>query len=373
MGVYATTWKNEAIYILSIPLDFNNWDIQVAFKRADILESYHNTIQILQIFFLIGLIVLITVTAWITNRAIKPILHLSNSIVNIGDGKLDYKIPYSNRKDEVGVLAAAFEKMQIDLKKYIEDLKVSTRNQARVQNELEVGHNIQKALLPSPEELKHISSVSIGSYMKPATEVGGDIYDYFELPDGNICFVLGDVSGKGIPASLLMASVRSSIRALATNGKSASEILTYVNNDIADKNETFHFITLICGITDFANNQFSFCNAGHERPFLLEVGKTPKEIFTTPQTALGISPNFDYKNQIIIFENETTLFLFSDGVTDALNKEDIPFGKTQLTQILSHQSNADTVVKDCIAALDTHTFQAEAFDDITILAVQFKT
>ncbi|HLW32095.1 MAG TPA: PP2C family protein-serine/threonine phosphatase, partial [Aequorivita sp.] len=283
------------------------------------------------------------------------------------------KVPYSNRKDEVGVLATAFENMQINLKKYINDLKISTSKQARIHNELEVGHDIQKALLPSPEELKHITAVSIGSYMKPATEVGGDIYDYFELPDGNICFVVGDVSGKGIPASLLMASVRSSIRALATNGKSPSEILTYVNNDLAEKNKTFHFITLICGVTDFANQQFAFCNAGHERPFLLQEGKTPEEIVTTPQTALGISPNFKYKNQLLSFEKNTTLFLYSDGVTDALNEAEISFGITQLIQVLSRQNNAETVVSDCVAALENHTLQAEAFDDITILAIQFKT
>ncbi|SDX41317.1 SpoIIE family protein phosphatase [Aequorivita viscosa] len=373
MSLHETKWKGENIYLLSLPLDFSNWDLQIAFKKADILHSYQKTIRVLQLFFSLGLLILIIVTAWITNRAIKPIMHLSESISKMGDGKLDYKVPYSNRKDEVGVLATAFENMQINLKKYINDLKISTSKQARIHNELEVGHDIQKALLPSPEELKHITAVSIGSYMKPATEVGGDIYDYFELPDGNICFVVGDVSGKGIPASLLMASVRSSIRALATNGKSPSEILTYVNNDLAEKNKTFHFITLICGVTDFANQQFAFCNAGHERPFLLQEGKTPEEIVTTPQTALGISPNFKYKNQLLSFEKNTTLFLYSDGVTDALNEVEVSFGKTQLIQVLSRQNNAETVVSDCVAALENHTLQAEAFDDITILAIQFKT
>lgn len=372
MKLFETKWKNENIYILTIPMDFNDWDIQIAFKRADILHSYQKTIEALQLLFLLGLIVLIIVTAWIANRAIKPILYLSQSISNIGDGKLDYKVPYRNRKDEIGVLSTAFERMQIDLKKYINDLKISTREQARVHNELEVGHNIQKALLPSPDDLEHISSVSIDSYMKPATEVGGDIYDYFELPDGNICFVLGDVSGKGIPASLLMASVRSSIRALATNRKSPSEILSYVNNDLAEKNENCHFITLICGVTDFQNHQFFFCNAGHERPFILRNGKSPEEIVTTPQTALGILQNIEYENNIIDFENNMTLFLYSDGVTDALNNEEISFGKTQLVKILSQQSEAKKIVKECVAALEKHILEAEAFDDITILAIQFK-
>ncbi|HLV93338.1 MAG TPA: SpoIIE family protein phosphatase [Aequorivita sp.] len=372
MSLHETTWKGENMYLLSLPLDFSNWDLQIAFKKADILHSYQKTIRILQLFFSLGLLILIIVTAWITNRAIKPIMHLSQSISNMGDGKLDFKVPYSNRKDEVGVLATAFENMQINLKKYINDLKLSTSKQARIHNELEVGHDIQKTLLPSPEELKHITAVSIGSYMKPATEVGGDIYDYFELPDGNICFVVGDVSGKGIPASLLMASVRSSIRALAINGKSPSEILTYVNNDLAKKNKTFHFITLICGVTDFVNHQLAFCNAGHERPFLLKENKTPEEIITTPQTALGISPNFKYENQILNFEKNTTLFLYSDGVTDALNKAEISFGKSNVIKVISNQTNAKKVVHDCIYALENHTLQAEAFDDITILAVQFK-
>lgn len=372
MKLFKTKWNDQNIYILTIPLDFNNWDIQIAFKRADILNSYQKTIEVLQLLFLLGLIVLIIVTAWITHRAVKPILHLSESISKIGDGKLDFKVPYSNRKDEIGVLAIAFEKLQIDLKKYINDLKISISEQARVHNELEVGHDIQKALLPSPEDLKHIPSISIGSYMKPATEVGGDIYDYFELPDGNICFVLGDVSGKGIPASLLMASVRSSIRALATNGKSPSEILSYVNNDIAEKNETCHFITLICGVTDFENNQFSFCNAGHERPFLITNKKSPEEIITHPQVALGILQNVDYENNIITFEDNTTLFLYSDGVTDALNTEEISFGKTGLIQMLSQHSEAKIIVKELVSALERHTLKAEAFDDITMLAIQFK-
>lgn len=370
--LYTSKWKNEDIFILSIPLNFNNWDLQIAFKKADILQSYQKAINLLSLFFLIGLIFLIILTAWITNRAIRPILHLSQSISQIGNGRLNTNVPYTNRKDEIGILAHSFERMQIDLKKYIKDLKISTREQARIQNELEVGHHIQKALLPSPIDLKHISAIEIGSYMKPATEVGGDIYDYFELPDGNICFVLGDVSGKGIPAALLMASVRSSIRALATNGKTPSEILNYVNNDIAEKNDTFHFVTLICGVTDFKNQQFIFCNAGHERPFLIENNKVPEEIFTTPQVALGVVSQMNYQNHMVNLKRNSTLFLYSDGVTDALNTSETSFGKDQLVQILSVQSEADQIVKNCIIALEQHTFQAAAFDDITILAIQFK-
>lgn len=372
MKLYSTSWKNEDIYLLSIPLNFNDWNLEIVFKKDDILHSYQQVINLLSLFFLIGLILLIILTAWITNRTIRPILHLSQSITNIGNGKLNSNVPYTNRKDEIGILANSFERMQIDLKKYIKELKTSTREQARIQNELEVGHHIQKALLPSPEELHHISSVSIGSYMKPANEVGGDLYDYFELPDGNICFVLGDVSGKGIPASLLMASVRSSIRALAANGKSPSEILNYVNNDIAEKNEAFNFVTLICGVTDFTDSKFTFSNAGHERPFLINADSPLEEIHTTPQLALGILSNVDYKNHTVSFKNNSTLFLYSDGVTDALSKSQIAFGKEQLIQILTNQFEPDLIVKECIEALDKHTLQALAFDDITILAIQFK-
>ncbi len=372
MSLHGVRWQDEDIYILSLPLDFNKWDLQIAFKKSDILHSYDQTMRIIQIFFAAGLLLLIIVTAWITNRNLKPILHLSTSISNIGNGRLNHKVPYTNKTDEIGTLARAFEKMQADLKQYIKDLKQSTREQARIQKELEVGHKIQNALLPAPADLQHISSFSVGSYMKPAKEVGGDIYDYFELPDGNICFVLGDVSGKGIPASLLMASVRSSIRALAFNGKSPSEIISYINNDLAAKNETFHFITLICAVTDFANRQLLYCNAGHERPFLLRENFAPEEIVTTPQMAVGILSDTVYTHQVLSLEHQPTFFLYSDGVTDALNKSEIPFGKNQLIQILSGKTQAEQIVQDCITALEQHTQQAEAFDDITILAIQFK-
>lgn len=372
MSLHGVRWQDEDIYILSLPLDFNKWDLQIAFKKSDILHSYDQTMRIIQIFFAAGLLLLIIVTAWITNRNLKPILHLSTSISNIGNGRLNHKVPYTNKTDEIGTLARAFEKMQTDLKQYIKDLKQSTREQARIQKELEVGHKIQNALLPAPADLQHISSFSVGSYMKPAKEVGGDIYDYFELPDGNICFVLGDVSGKGIPASLLMASVRSSIRALAFNGKSPSEIISYINNDLAAKNETFHFITLICAVTDFANRQLLYCNAGHERPFLLRENFAPEEIVTTPQMAVGILSDTVYTHHVLSLAHQPTFFLYSDGVTDALNKSEIPFGKNQLIQILSGKTQAEQIVQDCIAALEQHTQQAEAFDDITILAIQFK-
>lgn len=370
--LHAVHWQGEDIYVLNLPLDFNKWDLQIAFKKADILHSYETTIRIIQIFFAAGLLLLILVTAWITNRNLKPILHLSSSISNIGNGRLNHKVPYTNKTDEIGTLARAFEKMQTDLKQYIKDLKQSTREQARIQKELEVGHKIQNALLPAPLDLQHLSALSVGSYMKPAKEVGGDIYDYFELPDGNICFVLGDVSGKGIPASLLMASVRSSIRALAFNRKSPSEIISYINNDLAAKNETFHFITLICAVTDFANRQLLFCNAGHERPFLLRENCIPEEIITQPQMAVGILANTVYTNHILSLDNHPTLFLYSDGVTDALNTSETAFGKEKLLQILAGQTQAEQLVQECISALEQHTLQAEAFDDITILAIQFK-
>lgn len=369
VSLLENTSEKNSIYLLQLPMSFNDWNLNISFQKSDVLKAYNQTIFYLKIAFALGLILLIVMTSIAINHFTKPLIVLSKAITSIGNGRFNIKIPYQNRKDEIGTLSNSFVNMQNDLVKHIKDLKATTKENARIQNELDIGHKIQMSLLPDEHTIQHLTSFKVRGYMQAAKEVGGDLYDFFEVSDQNICFVVGDVSGKGIPAALWMASVRASIRAYAQMGLSPAEILTKVNRDICKKNSLYNFVTLFCAITDQKNQQLIFCNAGHERPFLLTEG-SPVEVSSTPQMALGIDPQKVYHNQTILISSTATLVIYSDGVTDAMNHENQNFGKENFLQILSQTTDIHHIVENTKNALHEFCFKAEPFDDITILAIQ---
>jgi sigma-B regulation protein RsbU (phosphoserine phosphatase) len=220
--------------------------------------------------------------------------------------------------------------------------------------------------------------IDLFAMMEPAHEVGGDLYDFFTMADGRLCFLVGDVSGKGMPASLFMARTKSLIR-IATelmrspDGGPATpaDIIGRVNRELSENNDDMMFVTLFLAMLDATTGEISFCNAGHNPPYRLKASQLA-EIDEPRGIILGVRPEAVHATGRLTLAPGETIFLFTDGVTEANNRAGELFSKSRLEIVLrraSRQSSAD-VVEAVAAELRGFVGTAQPSDDITMLAVR---
>ena len=189
---------------------------------------------------------------------------MARATEEIATGNLDIELPALRSKDEVGRLADSFSHMKNSLKQYIKELTETTAAKERIESELKVAHDIQMSLLPKlfPER----KEFDIYATLEPAREVGGDLYDFSLLEEDRLFFLVGDVSGKGVPAALFMAVAKTLLNRLAERCTDPSLVLTQVNKELCRENESSMFVTLFCGLLDFKTGDLLFSNAGHNPP-----------------------------------------------------------------------------------------------------------
>src|SRR4029450_7949643 len=245
----------------------------------------------------------------------RPIADLTEMTRRIAGGDFTQRIDI-RAKNEIGVLAASFNGMTRRLAESIEHLKETTAAKERIESELKIAHEIQMSMVPKifpafPER----SEFDIFATLVPAKEVGGDLYDFFFLDDDHLCFAVGDVSGKGVPASLFMAVTKTLFRATARTGSTPGEILARLNAEISRANESCMFVTFFCGVLDVRTGQVDYSNGGHNLPYYLHHnGVSPLE--NTGGKALGLVEQTPYASERMVLRRGEALLLYTDGVTE---------------------------------------------------------
>ncbi len=281
----------------------------------------------------------------------------------------------------------AIELIQLSIKRFIENLKAETAARERIESELRIARDIQASMLPTvfPEQ----KEFELFAMMDPAKEVGGDFYDFFFVDEKRLCFVIGDVSGKGVPAALFMAITKTLIKNEAKRGLSTDEILTRVNNIMCPDNSTCQFVTVFCAILDIQTGQMQFCNAGHNPPLVYDNShcencQDPMERCTHQGCfnylkvpggfVMGVMENVLSQNNSMTLLPGDTIFLYTDGVTEAMNPEQQQFSEPRLKNLLREMQ--DDNIKDMISRMreEVSAFArgAPQSDDITMLAVRYK-
>jgi sigma-B regulation protein RsbU (phosphoserine phosphatase) len=321
----------------------------------------------------VAMLAVVAVIAWLLARRIsKPILALNSGAQAIGAGNLDFKLNIRTG-DEIEDLASAFNKMTADLQLHIAQLQATTATKERIESELRVATDIQNTMLPRlfppfPDR----KEIDIYATMKPAREVGGDLYDFFFTSPDRLCLVVGDVCGKGIPAALFMAISRTLIKTEAQRGLSPGAVLARVNDTLAPDNDTSMFLTVFCALLDVKTGQLVVASGGHNPPLLSTAAgcafmQVPKGVPVGPMEGIR------YEEKTFQLTKGDTLFIYTDGVTEATDRQNRLYSEDRLKNYLSGLKDAEVmqVVKGVAADIETFVAGAEQSDDITMVAVRF--
>ena len=236
---------------------------------------------------------------------------------------------------------------------------------AAVDRELTIAHDIQMGLLP--QSFPEHSDIDLYATQTPARDVGGDLYDYF-VHKGRLVFCIGDVSGKGVPAALLMAVMRAMFRSEARRACSAAEIVGTMNRNLSEEYAGGDFVTMFVGILDLASGHLDYCNAGHEAPLL-----SGQPLPVLPNLPVGALADWTYEGQQEQLQSGDMLFLSTDGLSEAKNAADEQFGRKHVLQLANdHRSlAAKPLIELMMSEVSSHTGDALQSDDITMLAVRW--
>ena len=257
--------------------------------------------------------------------------------------------------------------------------RVATKNQAkyhrlneqkeRMENELHIAREIQMAMIPKtfppfPER----KDLDLAASIVPAKEVGGDLYDFF-IRDEKLFFCIGDVSGKGIPASLVMAVTRSLFRAMSAHEDSPAEIVTLMNNSMSETNESNMFVTFFLGVLDLNSGQLRYCNAGHNPPMILT--DAIRMLSVEPNLPLGILKGADFVEQEMPFHYDDALLLYTDGLSEAENAAQEQFGEARIEEALHGRKNSEAHLENIKQKVSLFVGEAPQSDDLTILFIHY--
>ena len=243
-----------------------------------------------------------------------------------------------------------------------------------IENDLTISREIQQAILPKnfspfPDQI----NIDIYGSMVAAKEVGGDFYDFFQIDNQRLGFVIGDVSGKGISAAIFMAVSRTLIRATGLKGDSVTECMQHVNNLLCSESASCMFVTVFYGILNSQSGEIEYVNAGHNAPYILSTNKI-KEVELTNGLALGISADFSYQSKKITLNKDEQLLLYTDGVTEAINMDENAYGVNKFENFLSENLNlpVEQVIEKSLEDVKEFAGDAPQSDDITFLGLTFK-
>ncbi len=362
------------MYVFYAPVKHTDWSMALAVPKysIDLIGIFVGLLMLLLI--AVGLVVAFIVSRIVIRRAVKPLKQLSASAGEVAKGHFSTALPVIKHNDEVGVLRDSFDDMQKSLTKYVEELKTTTASKAAIENELEVAHNIQMGMLPKTfPPYPDRNDIDIYGSLNPAKEVGGDLFDFY-IRDDMLFFCIGDVSGKGVPASLVMAVTRTLFRNISAHTAEPGQIAAALNNTLSEGNDTCMFVTLFVGILHLSDGTLSYCNAGHDKPIL--IGQEVRTLPCESNVPLGVSAGWTFTAQTAHITPQTTIFLYTDGLTEAEDASHAQFGITRVNQtakmIAAHgDDQPQKLIESMASAVKDFVREAAQSDDLTMLALKY--
>jgi len=353
---------------------YADWTVAIVVPESIINYKGNLLANIILTVLFVGLIIIYLLSSHLIKKNMRPLSRFVTAAGQVAQGNFDMELPEVKSR-EVDALRDAFKDMQGSLANYVEELKDQTATNVAMEQELKIASDIQQRMLPKvyppfPER----TDIDIFGEVVTAKKVGGDLFDFF-IHDEKLYFSIGDVAGKGVPAALVMAVARSMFRSASMSNTSPKLIVESINRSVCQSNDSFMFVTLFMGVLDLSNGRLLYTNAGHEPPVLVG-GAHTRFLNANSNIPVGLRPDWEYTEQRSIIDRDTTLFLYTDGYTEAETVEREQFGKQRM---------CDEALRLSAENLDSRTFvqkirKAERVfvnfipqgDDISLLAIKYK-
>jgi sigma-B regulation protein RsbU (phosphoserine phosphatase) len=365
--------KQSWVYYAPIPS--SSWSLAVIFPEDELAEDIIALHRIVIVLGCAGLLLLFLAVVLIARSITKPLRAMATATEAIADGDLDVELPPATSRDEVGKLTESFRSMKVSLKDHIRQVAEAAAERERITGELAIARDIQMNILPTEfPPAPPRDRYDLRALIEPAKEVGGDFYDFFPIDEDRLCFVVADVSGKGVPAALFMAVSMTLLKATARSGLPPEEIFARVNDELSRENRVNMFVTVFCGILDTRTGEVVFANAGHNHPLVMKRSGTVSFVKTVNGLALGVMEDAPYRRETLRLEPGESLFLYTDGVTEAMNPADELFGDDRLRGELETLAGRcpDDVTAAIMEQVKEFASGAPQSDDITVMAVRYK-
>ena len=364
----------EDSYVFYKPLGQTGCSMAIVCPEKDVFSSFNRLRQSVMAIVIIGLLLMLYLFIRIITRELHPLRRLAQEAETIASGQCESELPDCQRIDEIGQLSHSFADMQQSLVKYIEELKETTAQKASIERDLTIASDIQKGMLPEKFPTKaDCDDVQIYASLTPAKDVGGDLFDFY-IRNEKLFFCIGDVSGKGVPASLVMAMTRSLFRNISSHLWEPDQIARGLNDTMAEGNDTNMFVTLFIGVLDLHTGHLSYCNAGHDSPLL--IGSGISQLPCDSNLPVGVMPDWVYTRQEMQLQSQDTIFLYTDGLNEAENVDHAQFGDNRIVSVAEaclaeRQVQPATLVDRMTEAVHRFVDEAEQSDDLTMLAIKF--
>lgn len=358
------------IYFKALPS--SNWTMAVVFPVSEMYRPLRSISMVLILLVVIGLAFLSLIVSKIITKQIAPLGLFAKSAREIAKGNFRNSLPAIQTKDELKDLHDSFEYMQTKLTQYIEDLKLTTSAKEKIESELRIAREIQMGMIPKIfPPFPNLTEIDLFATLQPAKEVGGDLYDFFMIDKAHLCFAIGDVSGKGVPASLFMAVTRTLLRSVAPELKYPGVIVNSLNKSLSTNNESNMFVTFFLGIIELKSGKLTYTNAGHNPPVLINPEGNTSFFELTKDIPIGVFEDFSYEEKVCYLNRGDKLFFYTDGVTEAENQHEELYSDKKLIDCLSinHNSNPREMIGKVIEDIAAHVKENQQSDDITMLTI----
>ncbi len=340
----------------------------------DARRPYMITIGLLTV--AIAAIAAILAAIYLRKRVVKPIRKVSEEATRFAkENTRGEPLGDISRYEEITSLAGSIDTMEKDMVNYIRNLTAITAEKERIGTELSLARTIQANSIPNTfPAFPDRKDLDIFASMTPARQVGGDFYNFFLIDDDHLATVIGDVSGKGIPAALFMMVTNILISDRTVMGGTPGEILTFVNKSICEHNQAEMFVTVWLGILELSTGKLTAANAGHEYPALLRAGGRFELLKDKHGFVVGGMDDVKYKDYELQLQPGDKLFVYTDGVPEATDADQQLFGTERMIEALNLDAGAapEQILGNVQAAVDRFVKEAEQFDDLTMLCLEYR-
>ena len=348
---YIMTLPKASIYLLFIP--------------ALIISD-----TILILFFIPGIIIL----RYIENKVLKPISSFSEIEEFIkenekieSEGLVEIYSKYISEQNEIGTLARSYTDLINHNNNYIENIHEIQGEKERIKAELDIATKIQAENLPV--RAIENESFTVNGYSHPAKEVGGDFFDYYMLDEDNLAIVIGDASGKGVPAALIAMITQVRLKEMLDHVQNPAEVLYRLNNQLNENNSEAMFLTLWLGIYNRKNKKLTYSNAGHNPPLIKKNNKF-EYLNIDAGIVLGIMEDYEYEKEEILLDDE--IILYTDGITDANNIDNEMYSEERLLNFMNRFKSNNDLIRPLLNDISRFTKGAEQYDDMTLVYLKIK-